>query len=63
MRKPKAIHLRRFSQISFLLIFCILFLQAKDPLYKAIPPDLLLRLDPLAGSIVIIASRSLAVTF
>ena len=63
MRKPRTIHLRRFSQITFLLIFCILFLQAKDPLHKAIPPDLLLRLDPLAGVIVIITGRSLSATF
>ncbi len=63
MYKPKTIHLRRFSQIVFLLIFCILFLQAKDPLTTSIPPDLLLRLDPLAGLMTMITSRTLISAF
>lgn len=57
MSFPKAINVRRFSQILFLLIFLALFLIARDPLQKALPPDLLLRLDPLAGILVAIAGQ------
>lgn len=57
MKKIKAIHIRRFSQIFFLVLFCALFLRARDPLPYFIPPDLLLRIDPLAGLITIITSR------
>ena len=63
MRKPKAIHLRRFSQLAFLLIFITLFLQVKDPLNSILPPDLLLRLDPLAGIISSVAQRQIIVKF
>ncbi len=63
MRKPKAINLRRFSQILFLLIFVVLFLQTRDPLHQTIPPDLLLRIDPLAGLITSLADRAFIIKF
>lgn len=63
MNKPRAIHYRRTSQVVFLLLFVFLFLQVRDPLMQTIPPDFLLRLDPLAGSIAMIASRTVQSTF
>ena len=63
MRKIKTIHLRRLSQITFLLLFLFLFLQLRDPLYETIPPDLLLRVDPLAGAVVMIAGRTIISAF
>ncbi|MCX6639354.1 MAG: 4Fe-4S binding protein [bacterium] len=61
--KPKAIFLRRSSQIVFLLIFTALFLSARDPLLTSIPTDLLLRIDPLAALIAMLSSRLLLTTF
>ncbi|TKJ41758.1 hypothetical protein CEE37_04095 [candidate division LCP-89 bacterium B3_LCP] len=58
MKNFRAIHLRRFSQIAFLFIFVALFLSAKDPFPTTIPPDLIMRIDPFAGLVVMIASRS-----
>lgn len=63
MKAPEAIHIRRFSQAAFLLIFLALFLTARDPLQKIIPPDLLLRLDPLAGLTAMIARREIIAAF
>lgn len=63
MKKLETIHLRRFSQIAFLLIFIILFLQIRDPWRETIPPDLLLRLDPLAGAAAMIAGRTIIAAF
>ncbi len=63
MKQPKAIQIRRVSQIVFLLIFLVLFLQTKDPLRIAFPPDFLLRIDPLAGLITSLASRTIITAF
>lgn len=63
MKKPRAIHLRRVSQLVFLLVFIVLFLLAKDPLPGTLPPDLFLRIDPLAGLIVIVAGRAIVTAF
>jgi polyferredoxin len=63
MKKPRAIHLRRTSQLIFLLFFVILFLYARDPLPRTLPPDLLMRIDPLAGLIVLVAGRTVVTAF
>jgi polyferredoxin len=63
MQRPKAIHLRRLSQILFLTLFLALFLKARDPLSGGLPPDLLLRLDPLAGLVVSVAQRAIIAAF
>ncbi len=63
MKKLQTIHLRRISQVLFLSVFLFLFFQARDPLASPLPPDLLLRIDPLAGLITLIASRTLLVAF
>ncbi|RJP77265.1 MAG: 4Fe-4S binding protein [Candidatus Zixiibacteriota bacterium] len=63
MHLPKAITLRRASQVFFLLLFVGLFLSARFPLQKTVPPDLLLRLDPLAGVTAGMAARTLIASF
>jgi len=63
MTASSSILIRRISQALFLLLFLGLFLTARDPLQKAIPPDLLLRIDPFAGLIAIIADRAIVVAF
>ncbi len=63
MRGPSSIQIRRASQILFLLAFLGLFLTARDPLQKAIPPDLLLRIDPFAGLMAVIADRAIITAF
>ena len=63
MKSPSAIQIRRASQAIFILVFLGLFLTARDPLQKAIPPDLLLRLDPFAGLIAMLADRALIAAF
>jgi polyferredoxin len=62
-RRIKAIHLRRFSQIIFLLAFILLFLSIRDPLQKALPANLFLRLDPLAGLAVLLSGRIVVAAF
>jgi len=53
---------RRFFQIIFLLFFLYLFFQAVYPLESYIPPDLFLRLNPLAAVTTFIAERSFIAT-
>jgi len=50
--------LRRVFQVSFLILFFLLFLLASYPLRTRIPVDSFLRLDPLLGFSTAIASRS-----
>jgi polyferredoxin/Pyruvate/2-oxoacid:ferredoxin oxidoreductase delta subunit len=49
--------LRKASQVLFILFFFILFLCAVFPLETKIPVDLFLRMDPLTGLSVALASR------
>ncbi len=59
----KAIQLRRFSQILSLLAFIFLFFSIRDPLQQAVPANLFLRLDPLAGIAVMLSGRILVRAF
>jgi polyferredoxin/Fe-S-cluster-containing dehydrogenase component len=63
MKALRAIDWRRISQVAFLLIFLGLFLTARDPLQKVLPPDLLLRLDPLAGLLASVSDRAVMSLF
>ena len=63
MGASRSMIIRRASQVLFLLLFLGLFLTARDPLQQAIPPDLLLRIDPFAGLIVILADRAIIAAF
>jgi MauM/NapG family ferredoxin protein len=45
------------------VIFLGLFLSARDPLQKLVPPDLLLRLDPVAGLVATLSARVLVAAF
>ncbi|MBN1542862.1 4Fe-4S binding protein [candidate division KSB1 bacterium] len=53
---------RRFSQLFFLSLFVLLFLQARYPLQSVLPVDLFLRASPLAAFGVMIAARTLLVS-
>lgn len=59
----KAVQVRRFSQIISLLAFVILFFSIRDPLQQAVPANLYLRLDPLAGIAVMLSGRTIVGAF